>query len=102
MAALPEAPPGSTNPGSSRTSSPLAAPTIADLLDGVSVLVTGGTGFLGGVLVEKLLRSCPRLARIYMLVRPRGGLDVKARVKQLLDKPVRPPSTPRECLPTPN
>lgn len=75
------------SPGS--TAGDVDAPTIGDLLDDAAVLVTGGTGFVGGVLVEKLLRSCPRLARVYLLVRSRRGLDGQARVKQLLDRPVR-------------
>lgn len=68
--------------------SPGAVPSIGDLLDGVAVLVTGGTGFVGGVLVEKLLRSCPRLAKVYLVVRPRRGLDGAARVQQFLDRPL--------------
>ncbi len=34
------------------------------------MLVTGGTGFLGTALVEKMLRSLPSLGRLYLLVRP--------------------------------
>ncbi|MDQ3965566.1 MAG: SDR family oxidoreductase, partial [Actinomycetota bacterium] len=37
---------------------------------GKSVLVTGGTGFLGTALVEKMLRSLPSLSRLYLLIRP--------------------------------
>ncbi|XP_026281355.1 putative fatty acyl-CoA reductase CG5065 isoform X2 [Frankliniella occidentalis] len=83
----PPAPPGSASRGAGRLSVS-GTPTIGELLDGAAVLVTGGTGFLGGVLVEKLLRSCPGLARVYLLVRPRGGMDIHARVRQLLDKPL--------------
>ncbi len=34
-----------------------------------AVLVTGGTGFLGTALVEKMLRSLPSLGRLYLIVR---------------------------------
>ena len=37
---------------------------------GKVVLLTGGTGFLGTALVEKMLRSLPSLGRLYLLVRP--------------------------------
>src|SRR5215210_3322611 len=37
---------------------------------GKSVLATGGTGFLGMALVEKMLRSLPSLNRLYLLIRP--------------------------------
>jgi fatty acyl-CoA reductase len=37
---------------------------------GKSVLATGGTGFLGMALVEKMLRSLPSLDRLYLLIRP--------------------------------
>ncbi|HVF01180.1 MAG TPA: HAD-IB family hydrolase [Rubrobacteraceae bacterium] len=35
-----------------------------------AVLVTGGTGFLGTALVEKMLRALPSLGRLYLIVRP--------------------------------
>lgn len=36
-----------------------------------TLLVTGGTGFLGQALVAKILRDLPQVRRIYLLIRPR-------------------------------
>lgn len=47
-----------------------------------TVFITGGTGFMGKVLVEKLLRSCP-VKKIYMLVRSKRGADVRQRVDDM-------------------
>ncbi|XP_034296280.1 fatty acyl-CoA reductase 1-like [Pantherophis guttatus] len=51
---------------------------------GKSVLVTGATGFMGKVLVEKLLRSCHDVKTIYVCVRPKGGRSMQTRVENLL------------------
>lgn len=52
------------------------------------VFVTGGTGFLGKALLEKLLRSCTRLATVYILIRPKRGQSVQERFTELMDNPV--------------
>ncbi|KAI5750970.1 hypothetical protein M8J77_002988 [Diaphorina citri] len=55
---------------------------------GRSVLVTGGTGFMGKVLLEKLLRSCPDIGKVYILCRAKRGLTPKARLAEFSKLPV--------------
>jgi len=50
---------------------------IAEFYAGRTILLTGGTGFLGQGLAAKILRSLPGIRRLYVLVRPRrlpGGV----------------------------
>lgn len=58
---------------------------IAHFYSGKHVLVTGATGFLGTVLVEKLLRSCPDIGALYLIVRPKKGLNVHQRVEKIFN-----------------
>lgn len=53
------------------------------------VLVTGGTGFLGKVLLEKLLRSCETVQCIYVLLRSKRGLSSEQRYRELIQNPVK-------------
>ncbi|KAG8225251.1 hypothetical protein J437_LFUL008789 [Ladona fulva] len=62
--------------------------TIPTFFSGRSVLITGGTGFVGKALVEKLLRSCPDISHVYLLMRPKRGLDASCRLAELLKNPV--------------
>ena len=43
---------------------------LQDSYRGKNILLTGGTGFLGTALVEKILRSLPDLGRLYLIIRP--------------------------------
>lgn len=63
-------------------------PTIPEFYAGRDIFITGGTGFMGKILVEKLLFSCPDVARIFLLVRPRGTKDAQERVADLLQQRV--------------
>ena len=62
---------------------------IQEFYRGANVLVTGATGFMGKVLVEKLLRSCPHLSNIYLLVRSKKGKNSESRLDEIFDDPVR-------------
>lgn len=55
---------------------------------GRSVFVTGATGFVGKATVEKLLRTCTDINKVYVLIRPKSGSDVKARLGELIDNSV--------------
>ncbi|XP_063218800.1 putative fatty acyl-CoA reductase CG5065 [Bacillus rossius redtenbacheri] len=57
--------------------------TVDELLAGRAALVTGATGFLGKVLVEKLLRDS-QVAVVYLLLRPKRGVEVAQRLELLL------------------
>eukprot|EP00039_Didymoeca_costata_P018829 m.335150 g.335150 ORF g.335150 m.335150 type:complete len:532 (+) comp17523_c0_seq1:263-1858(+) len=61
---------------------------IANFYAGRSVLVTGGTGFVGKAIVEKMLRSCPGIKRIYLLIRERKDASPEERVASLLEEDV--------------
>ncbi|XP_011315369.1 putative fatty acyl-CoA reductase CG5065 [Fopius arisanus] len=58
---------------------------IQEFYTGSSIFITGGTGFLGKLIIEKLLRSCPNISVIYLLVRPKKGKDTHERTEALFD-----------------
>nr|CAD7439112.1 unnamed protein product [Timema bartmani] len=61
--------------------------SIKEFYEGRSLFITGATGFLGKLLVEKLIRSCPGVGQIYLLTRSKQGQDVASRVTSLLKDP---------------
>ena len=53
------------------------------------ILVTGATGFVGKGILEKLLRVCPRIAAIFILIRPKKNQTIEQRFKKLMGDTVR-------------
>ncbi|KAK9745171.1 Male sterility protein [Popillia japonica] len=52
-----------------------------------TVFVSGASGFLGKLLIEKLLRTCKGLKRIYILLREKKGKTPEDRFKEIFDIP---------------
>ncbi|XP_063052872.1 fatty acyl-CoA reductase 1 isoform X2 [Engraulis encrasicolus] len=59
--------------------------TIPEYYEGKSVLITGATGFMGKVLLEKLLRSCPGVKSTYVLVRSKAGQSPQQRIADMVN-----------------
>lgn len=53
---------------------------IKEFYAGKTLLLTGCTGFVGKVVLEKILRSLPNVHRIFVLMRPKRGVAPMDRV----------------------
>lgn len=62
--------------------------TIANFLAGKNVFITGATGFLGTVLIERLLSATPKIGKIYCLIRAKNGFSPENRIERLMAKVV--------------
>jgi len=62
--------------------------TVSEFYRGRCVLVTGASGFIGKQLVEKLLRSCPDIDKIYLLLRGTRFYNPPDRLQYILSSPV--------------
>lgn len=76
---------GATQNGGKQTAKRLATNsrvtalgTVGELVRNLTLLacpdITGGTGFVGSVVLEQLLRLVPTVGRIYVLVREKRGV----------------------------
>lgn len=54
-----------------------------------TIFITGASGFMGKVLVEKLLYSCSDLNKIYVLMRAKRGRSFDNRLEDIFKLPVR-------------
>nr|CAH7761030.1 unnamed protein product [Callosobruchus chinensis] len=58
---------------------------IQEFYKDANIFITGSTGFLGQILVEKLLRSCKDVSTLYLLVRNKKGKNIHTRIEEILD-----------------
>ena len=62
---------------------------IAAFFENKSVFITGSTGFIGKMIVLKLLRSCPSTCHIYVLIREKKQKTAKERLEDMLGTEVK-------------
>lgn len=78
--------PGDTFPGD--TLPAVTETPIVQFYKNRTIFITGATGFLGKVLVQKLLAHCPKLSQIYLLIRPKRDSSPEKRLAELLSGPI--------------
>lgn len=62
--------------------------SIPEFFAGKTIFLTGATGSVGSVFLEKLLRSCNGVQKVYLLIRPKNGISAPERIKIFLQLPV--------------
>lgn len=55
---------------------------------GKNFFITGGTGFVGLCLIEKILRTIPDAGKVYLLMRPKKGKEILQRLDEFPKNPV--------------
>lgn len=61
----------------------MAESAVASFYSRKNVFISGGSGFLGIGLIEKLLRSIPDIGDIYLLLRPKRGKEIGERLEEI-------------------
>lgn len=57
---------------------------VKEYYNGKTILITGGTGFFAKVVLEKILRSCPDVGKIFLMVRPKKMHPMRRIEKEIL------------------
>ncbi|KAJ2943359.1 hypothetical protein O0L34_g12167 [Tuta absoluta] len=55
---------------------------------GKNFFITGGTGFVGLCLIEKILRTIPDAGKVYLLMRPKKGKEISQRLEEFPKNPI--------------
>lgn len=61
----------------------MAESKVTEFFNGKNIFITGGTGFVGIALIEKILRSIPNVGTIYLLMRPKKGKEIQERLAEI-------------------
>ncbi|CAK9816059.1 Putative fatty acyl-CoA reductase CG5065 [Anthophora quadrimaculata] len=60
--------------------------SVSEWFHGRNIFVTGGTGFMGKVLIYKLLLSCHNLGNIFVLIRKKKDVDPQTRLQLIMQQ----------------
>lgn len=55
---------------------------VKEFYKGKNIFITGCTGFLAKVILEKLFRTCPDIGKIYIMVRPKRKVTPMSRIEK--------------------
>ncbi|XP_066904622.1 putative fatty acyl-CoA reductase CG5065 [Halyomorpha halys] len=58
---------------------------VGTTLSGKTIFMTGSSGFLGKVLLEKIMRKTPDFKHIYLLMRPKKGKEGRQRLDEMFN-----------------
>lgn len=56
---------------------------LASFYSDKNIFITGGSGFLGVCLLEKILRTIPKHGDVYLLMRPKRGKQIQERLETI-------------------
>ena len=55
---------------------------VKEFYKGQNIFITGCTGFLAKVILEKLFRTCPDIGKIFIMVRPKRKVTPMSRIEK--------------------
>ncbi|KAJ0175717.1 hypothetical protein K1T71_008876 [Dendrolimus kikuchii] len=58
---------------------------VENFFSGKSIFITGGTGYLGKAVIEKILYSCPDVEKVYILLRDKKGQRAYERISEIIN-----------------
>eukprot|EP00884_Botryococcus_braunii_P002435 jgi/Botrbrau1/12192/Bobra.0186s0098.1 len=61
---------------------------VSKAYEGARILLTGATGYIGGLCLVDLLRLCPGVEKVYVAIRPKRNQDPSERLKKLFQDPM--------------
>lgn len=72
----------------SKPKAPLLCASTLAALEGKVLCLTGGTSFIGSVVLRQILLECVTVQHIYVCIRQKNGLSIHARLKKLLEREI--------------